>query len=125
MASGARPGQSPDDDKATGGHSEQPGPYEVPQPPLHAIAHDGIAHGFAHDETRTHRKRTLPARVRVRTTAQMDDETPAPAPASPAHHVREILAPPQPVLGREHRMDPSIRRRLRPTAGRGPCCGGP
>jgi hypothetical protein len=35
----------------------------------------------------------------------MDDEKRATSPASPPYRGREVLAPPQPVLGRQHVMD--------------------
>ena len=77
----------------------------MPQPSLHAVADDGVAYGLAHNETRTRRGMLSPRRVRVFLTTEMDDEERAPGPASSAYCGREVLAPPQPVLGRQHGMD--------------------
>lgn len=97
-------------------------PYQMAQAPLHPVTDDGVADGLAHDETRTRRGSFLPRRVRVRSLAQMHDEARATGPASSAYRVREVLAPPQPVLGRQHVMD--LRLVLRPTGGSDPCRGG-
>ncbi|GGW97522.1 hypothetical protein GCM10010353_11170 [Streptomyces chryseus] len=76
------------------------------KPALHQVPYDSIANGFADDETRTRPGNALPRRVRVRCTAssQVDDEERAPGPASSAYRGREVLAPPQPILGRQHVM---------------------
>lgn len=101
----ARSGQRPYDHQATGGQLEQAVAYEMAQTPLHTVADDRATHRFAYDETRTRRGSVLPGRVRVRSTAvQMDDEKRAPGPASPPYRGREVLAPPQPILGRQHVM---------------------
>jgi hypothetical protein len=73
------------------------------QSALHRVADDGTAHGLAHDETRTRRGSALPRRVRVRGTAtKVDDEERAAGPATSSYRGREVLAPPQPVLGGQH-----------------------
>jgi hypothetical protein len=73
------------------------------KPALHLVADDRTAHGFAHDETRTRRGSALPRRVRVRGTAtKVDDEVLASCPTSSSYRGREVLAPPQPVLGGQH-----------------------
>ena len=78
----------------------------MPQAPLHTVTHHRVAHGFAHDETRTCRGNLFPRLVRVRSlTAEVDDEERATGPASSPYRGREVLAPPQPVLGRQHVMD--------------------
>lgn len=70
---------------------------------LDLVAYDRSAHGLAHDETRTRRGSALPRRMRVRcTAAKVDDEKRASGPASSAYRGREVLAPPQPMLGRQH-----------------------
>jgi hypothetical protein len=75
----------------------------MPQSALHLVAHHRTAHGLAHDETRTRRGSALPRRVRVRDTAtKMDDEGRAACPAPPSYRGREVFAPPQPMLGRQH-----------------------
>lgn len=75
------------------------------KPALHLGAYDRTAHGLAHDETRTRRGSALPQHVRVRGTAtKVDDEERASGPASSAYRGREVLAPPQPMLGRQHVM---------------------
>ncbi|EGJ76015.1 putative ribonuclease P [Streptomyces sp. Tu6071] len=71
--------------------------------PLHRGAHDGLADRLAHDETRTHRRSVLPGGVRVRGTAlEMDYQQRATRAASSAYCGREVLAPPQPVVRRQH-----------------------
>lgn len=80
------------------------------QSPLHQVTDDSAAHSLAYDETRTRRRSTLPGCVRVRITAgeagtKMDDKERATGPASSAYRGREVLAPPQPMLGRQHVMD--------------------
>lgn len=94
------------------------------QSPLDLVAHDRNANGLAHDETRTRRGNAFPRCVRVRCTATtMNDKERAPGPASPAYRGRKVLAPPQPIFGRQHVMDLEVRL-LRPTGGRDPCHGG-
>jgi hypothetical protein len=119
----ARAGQRPYDNQATGGQLGETFTDQVAKPPLHLVPHHRTAHGFADDETRTRRGSTLPRRVRVRGTAtKMYDEERTPGPAAPAYRGREVLAPPQPILGRQHVMDLEVRL-LRLTGGRDPCYG--
>lgn len=80
------------------------------QSPLHQVPHDGTADRLAHDETRTRRGSTLPRCVRVRftagkTAAIVHDEKRASGPAPPAYRGCKVLAPPQPIFGRQHVMD--------------------
>lgn len=98
------------------------------QSPLHQITDDGTADGLADDETRTRRGSTLPRCVRVRITAGesaaiVHDKKWATGPASSAYRGGKVLAPPQPMLGRQHVMDLEVRL-LRQTGWRDPCCGG-
>jgi hypothetical protein len=105
MVGVARPGQRPYDNQATGGRLGQSVAYQMAKSPLHLITDNCSAHRLAHDETRTCRGSALPRRVRVRCTAvQMDDEKWASSPASSPYRGREVLAPPQPILGRQHVM---------------------
>lgn len=85
-------------------------PHEMAQSALHQVADDGTADRLADDETRTRRGSTLPRCVRVRVfageaTAIVHDKKRATRPASSAYRGREVLAPPQPMLGRQHVMD--------------------
>ncbi|GGQ74320.1 hypothetical protein Saso_37770 [Streptomyces asoensis] len=99
----ARPGQRPYDYQATGGKQGDPVPHQMTQSAFHLVADDGAAHGLAHDETRTRRGSALPRRVRVRGTAsKMDHEGRAAGPTTSSYRGREVLAPPQPMLGRQH-----------------------
>ena len=76
------------------------------EPALDLVPDDSDANCLAHDETRTCRGNTFPRPVRVRcTAAKMNDKERAPGPASPAYRGRKVLAPPQPMLGRQHVMD--------------------
>jgi hypothetical protein len=103
MVGVARTGQRSYDYQATGGQLGHSVPHQMTQPALDLVAYDRSAHGFAHDETRTRRGSTLPRRVRVRGTAtKMDDEGRAACPAPSPYRGREVLAPPQPVLGGQH-----------------------
>lgn len=99
----ARTGQRSYDYQATGGQLGDPVAHQMAKPALHLVAHDRTAHGLAHDETRTHRGSALPRRVRVLGTAtKMDDEGRAACPTTPSYRGREVFAPPQPMLGRQH-----------------------
>jgi hypothetical protein len=99
----ARSGQRSYDYQATGGKQGDSIAHQVPKPALHFVAHDGATDGFADDETRTRRGSALPRRVRVRDTAtKVDDEERAASPTAPSYRGREVLAPPQPVLGGQH-----------------------
>ncbi|KUN61913.1 hypothetical protein AQJ54_32810 [Streptomyces griseorubiginosus] len=99
----ARLGQRSYDYQATGGKQVHPVAHQMAKPALHLVAHHGTTHGLAHDETRTRRGSALPRRVRVRGTAtKMDDEGRASGPAPSSYRGREVLAPPQPVLGGQH-----------------------
>jgi len=100
----------------------------MPQPPLDQVPLDGTAHGFAHDETRTRRGTTPPRSVRVpgvsfclrregHLVSQMYDQKRASSSAPSSYCGREVLAPPHPILGRQHYMTCALRR----TGGRGPC----
>ncbi|KUJ67976.1 hypothetical protein ACZ90_23745 [Streptomyces albus subsp. albus] len=101
----ARAGQRPYDHQATRGQPVEAVAYQMAQPPLDQIADHRTTDRLAHDETRTHRESTLPRCVRVRySAAKMDDEERAPGPASSAYRGRKVLAPPQPMLGRQHVM---------------------
>jgi hypothetical protein len=111
MVSAARTGQCSYDYQATGGQQGQSLADQVPQPSLDQIPYDGAADGLAHDETRTRRGSAPPRSVRVRIVmataavcAQVDDQKGPPGPASAAYRVREVLAPPQPILGGQHSM---------------------
>lgn len=99
----ARTGQRSYDYQATGGQLGDSVAHQVAKPALHLVADDGAADCLADDETRTRRGSALPRRVRVRGTAtKMDDEERAAGPATPSYRGREVLAPPQPMLGRQH-----------------------
>lgn len=101
-----RAGQGPYDNQATGGQPVQPIAHEMTESALDLAAHDSDAHCLAHDETRTCRGNAFPRPVRVRcTAAKMNDKERAPGPASSAYRGRKVLAPPQPILGRQHVMD--------------------
>lgn len=103
MVGVARTGQRSYDYQATGGQQGYSVPHQMTQPALDLVAYDRPTHGFAHDETRTRRGSALPRRVRVRGTAtKMDDEGRAACPAPSPYRGREVLAPPQPVLGGQH-----------------------
>jgi hypothetical protein len=103
MVGVTRTGQRSYDYQATGGKQSDPLAHQMAKPALHLVAHDRTAHGLAHDETRTHRGSALPRRVRVRGTAsKVDDEMRASGPAASTYRGREVLAPPQPVVGGQH-----------------------
>ncbi|KUL26965.1 hypothetical protein ADL12_31155 [Streptomyces regalis] len=103
MVGVARTGQRSYDYQATGGQLVDSVAHQMTKPALHLVPHDRAAHCLAHDETRTRRGSALPRRVRVRGTAtKMDDEVLASCPASSSYRGREVLAPPQPVLGGQH-----------------------
>ncbi|GEC10526.1 hypothetical protein SSP24_81810 [Streptomyces spinoverrucosus] len=103
MVGVARAGQRSYDYQATGGQQVDPVTHQMTQSALHCVTHHRTAHGLAHDETRTRRGSALPRRVRVRGTAtKVDDEEWASGPASSSYRGREVLAPPQPVLGGQH-----------------------
>lgn len=103
MVGVTRTGQRSYDYQATGGKQVDSIAHQMAKPALHLVAYDRAAHGLAHDETRTRRGSALPRRVRVRGTAtNMDDEVLASCPASSSYRGREVLAPPQPVLGGQH-----------------------
>ena len=99
----ARSGQRSYDYQATGGKPVDPVAHQMAKTALHQVPLDRAAHCFADDETRTRRGSALPRRVRVRGTAsKVDDEERAPGPATSSYRGREVLAPPQPVLGGQH-----------------------
>src|ERR687892_254466 len=103
MVGVARTGQRSYDYQATGGQQGDSIAHQMAKPALHLVAHHRTAHGFAHDETRTRRGSDLPRRVRVRGTAtKVDDEVRASGSTPPSYRGREVLAPPQPVLGGQH-----------------------
>lgn len=103
MVGVARSGQRSYDYQATGGEQDDSVAHQVTQSALDLVAHDRATDGFAHDETRTRRGSALPRRVRVRVTAtKVDDEGRAAGPATSSYRGREVLAPPQPMLGRQH-----------------------
>ncbi|GGY02122.1 hypothetical protein GCM10010510_55240 [Streptomyces anandii JCM 4720] len=103
MVGVARSGQRSYDYQATGGQQGDPVTHQMAKSALHGIAYDRATHCLAHDETRTRRGSALPRRVRVRGTAsKVDDEEWASGPASSSYRGREVLAPPQPVLGGQH-----------------------
>lgn len=103
MVGVARSGQRSYDYQATGGEQGDSLTHQMAQSALHCVAHNGTTHGLAHDETRTRQGSALPRRVRVRGTAtKVDDEGRAACPAPPSYRGREVLAPPQPMLGRQH-----------------------
>lgn len=105
MVGVARTGQRSYDYQATGGQPSHSRTHQMAKPTLHLVAYDGSAHGFADNETRTRRGSALPRHVRVCCTAtKVDDEERASGPASSAYRGREVLAPPQPMLGRQHVM---------------------
>ncbi len=101
----ARARQGSHHHQATGGQRFEPVTHEVAQPAFDTVADHRAAHRLAHDETRTCRGDSSPRRVRVRFGAEVDDEEWAPGPASSSNRGREVLAPPQPRLGRQHVMD--------------------
>ncbi|OIK05770.1 hypothetical protein BIV23_10630 [Streptomyces monashensis] len=99
----ARSGQRSYDYQATGRKKGDSVTHQMAQSALHFVAHNRATHSLAHDETRTRRGSALPRRVRVRGTAtKVDDESRASCPASSSDRGREVLAPPQPVLGGQH-----------------------
>ncbi|KOV63430.1 hypothetical protein ADK64_20040 [Streptomyces sp. MMG1121] len=99
----ARSGQRSYDYQATGGKKGDSVTHQMTQSALHFVAHDRSPHSLAHDETRTRRGSALPWRVRVRGTAtKVDDERRASCPTTPSYRGREVFAPPQPMLGRQH-----------------------
>lgn len=103
MVGVTRSGQRSYDYQATGGKQGDSVTHQMAQSALHFVAHDRTTHCLAHDETRTRRGSALPRRVRVRGTAtKVDDEGRATSPATPSYRGREVLAPPQPMLGRQH-----------------------
>ncbi|KDN78131.1 hypothetical protein DF19_39045 [Streptomyces olindensis] len=103
MVGVARSGQRSYDYQATGGQLGDSLAHQVAKPALHLVADHRATDGLAHDETRTRRGSALPRRVRVRGTAtKVDDEGRAAGPTTPSHRGREVLAPPQPVLGGQH-----------------------
>jgi hypothetical protein len=98
-----RAGQRSYDYQATGGQQGDSIAHQMAKPALHLVAYHRTTHGFADNETRTRRGSALPRRVRVRGTAtKMDDESRASSPTTPSNRGREVLAPPQPMLGRQH-----------------------
>jgi hypothetical protein len=103
VVSVARTGQRSYDYQATGGQQGDSLAHQMAKPALYLVAHDGTTHGLAHDETRTRRGSVPPRRMRVRDTAtKVDDKGRAPGPAPLSYRGREVLAPPQPVLGGQH-----------------------
>jgi hypothetical protein len=103
MVGVARSGQRAYHYQATGGKKGDSVTHQMTQSALHCGAYDRTTHGLAHDETRTRRGSALPRRMRVRCTAtQVDDEERATSPATSSYRGREVLAPPQPVLGGQH-----------------------
>jgi hypothetical protein len=105
MAGVTRTGQRSYDYQATGGQEGHSVTHQMAKPAPHLVAYDRATHRLAHDETRTRRGSALPRRVRVRGTAtKVDDEKRASGPTSSAYRGREVLAPPQPMLGRQHVM---------------------
>lgn len=105
MVSTARTGQRSYDYQATGGQQGQPLAHQVPKPALHEVALHGSADCLAHDETRTCRGSVSPRNVRVHGLClQMDNQKRATRSASSANRCREVLAPPQPILGGQHGM---------------------
>ena len=103
MVGVTRTGQRSYDYQATGGKQGDSVTHQMAKPALHFVAHDSATHGLADDETRTRRGSALPRRMRVRGTAtKVDDEVLASCPASSSNCGREVLAPPQPVLGGQH-----------------------
>lgn len=96
-------GQRSYDYQATGGQQGDSVTHQMAKSALHGVAHDRATHCLAHDETRTRRGSALPWRVRVRGTAtKVDDKEWASCPAPSSYRGREVLAPPQPVLGGQH-----------------------
>jgi hypothetical protein len=105
MGSVTRSRQRSYDNQATGGQHGQPIAHKMTQLALHPGTYDSTAHGLAHDETRTRRGNSPPRCVRVFFTAtDMDDQKRATGSASSAYRDRELFAPPQPMLGRQHVM---------------------
>lgn len=103
MVGVTRTGQRSYDYQATGGKDVDSIAHQMAKPALHLVAYDRTADSLADDETRTRRGSALPRRVRVRGTAtKVDDEGRAPGPAASSYRGREVLAPPQPVLGGQH-----------------------
>jgi hypothetical protein len=105
MGSVTRTGQCSYDNQATGGQCGQSFAHKMTKLPLDTRPYHRTADGLADDETRTRRRSVLPRRVRVQFTAtHMDDQKRATGSASSAYRDREVFAPPQPVLGRQHVM---------------------
>ncbi|KIE24299.1 hypothetical protein LK08_25355 [Streptomyces sp. MUSC 125] len=99
----ARSGQRSYDYQATGRKQGDSVTHQMTQSALHFVAYHRTTHGLAHDETRTRRGSALPRRVRVRgTAAKVDDESRTACPTTSSYRGREVLAPPQPVLGGQH-----------------------
>ncbi len=103
MVGVTRTGQRSYDYQATGGKDVDSIAHQMAKLALHLVAHDRTTDSLADNETRTRRGSALPRRVRVRGTAtKVDDESRASGPASSSYRGREVLAPPQPVLGGQH-----------------------
>lgn len=103
MVGVTRSGQRSYDYQATGGKQGDSLTHQMAKPALHFVAHDRAAHCLADDETRTRRGSALPWRVRVLVTAaKVDDEKRTAGPPTPSYRGREVFAPPQPMLGRQH-----------------------
>ena len=93
------------------------------QPALDGRPYGRPTHGPTHDETRTHRgnrvfhsfhssvrvdgavRGRLSCLVGTISGVQVCHQRSAPGPAAPAYRGREVLAPPQPIFGRQHGMD--------------------
>ncbi len=73
--------QRPYDNQATRGQPVEALTYQMPKTALDTVPYDGVADGFAYDETRTRRGKLSPRTVRVLCAAQMDDERRAACPS--------------------------------------------
>ena len=84
---------------------------EVPQPPLHPVPADGVAHGPGDDEARPRRRRVVGGERR---TAGVHHQAGASGSDALAQRVAEVSRIAQPRLGRQHREPAQPARRPRP-----------
>ena len=114
-----RAGQRPYDNQATGGQQGQSVAHQMTQPALDLVAlRPRRPLPCSRRNPHVPGERSPPARAGpLRRCVQMDDQQRAPGPASSAYRGREVLAPPQPILGGQHGMDlvgDQADRRARP-----------
>src|SRR4051812_41822508 len=104
-----RTGQRSYDYQATGGQHGQTFANKVTKATLDHVPGDSASDSLADNETRTRRGGTSPRRVRVPCLtfgAQVNDQKRSSGPASSTYRAREVLPPPQPILGGQHGITP-------------------